>query len=400
MSAVRELAEQLRGAKEDIVDRWNQACDADAALDLTGRLTRAEFRDNIPSAIEEFCRVLASADDDEATDGIDEAVSKHGHHRWKQGFSLIQLVRDWGHLNQVLISFIEAFCEARLVPSAVRARALHSLAAFMTEAVSSSVRRFDELRQAQAASLTRDLGSLRDEFERVTQARSQMLREAAHDIRGGLSAVVTATDVLKLSAGANESFVDVLDALDRGVASVSEMLESLLDLSRLEAGVESVELLSVDIAGVLRQLADRHRATAAEKGLELRCSGPHELLVKTDPNKVRRIAQNLLVNALQHTTQGEVALSWSAADDRWVMQLADTGPGIQDIAGSAIAQELDSPDLKTSASSASLSYTGEGIGLAIVKRLCEMLDAGVLLDSTAGRGTTIRVEFPLTYPDP
>lgn len=395
---LRDLADHLQACREDLVDRWRLACEADEELELVSRLTREQFRNNIPSAIDALCRALVAEDDVSSATGIEREVARHGHHRWKQGFNLHQLIRDWGHFNRVLVDAIDVFFSERSPEEASdRSLALHRLAGYMTGAASSSVRRFDELKQTQAASLAEDLASLRQEFERLSQARGRMLREAAHDIRGGLSAVVAASDVLKLSTDGNQSLDDVLDTMDRGVRSVSELLDSLLDLSRLEAGADPPELMSVDIAEVLTELAKQERSIAARKGLALRWSGPEPLLVRTDPGKVRRIAQNLLVNALQHTQRGEVRLSWAREQDRWILEVADTGPGIQNLTGSPVARELDNPDLGESPPlpKATLSYTGEGIGLTIVKRLCEVLDAGVSLESEPGKGTTFRVEISL-----
>lgn len=398
---LRDLADHLQARKEHVVDGWRQACESDGELELVSRLTRDQFRNNLPSALDELCRALVADGDLSSSETIEQEVARHGHHRWKQGFNLRQLIRDWGHFNQVIVDEIDTFFSERPPDEAPnRSLALHRLAGYMLEAASGSVRRFDELRQAQAASMAEDLENLRQEFDRLTAARGRMLREAAHDLRGGLSAVVASSDVLKLAAEGNESLSDVLDTMDRGLGSVSEMLESLLDLSRLEAGADPPEVLSVDIGEVLKELVHQHRNYAVDKGLTLQWDGPDPFWVRTDPGKVRRIAQNLLVNAIQHTRQGAVHLSWARDEERWTLAVADTGPGIQDLTGSLMAQELDHPDLAESPPmpKATLSYTGEGIGLTIVKRLCELLDAGISLESELGKGTTFRVEIPFDEP--
>ncbi|MBK1705204.1 sensor histidine kinase [Halochromatium glycolicum] len=396
--ALHDLADHLSASKEEIVDRWRQVCERDAELVLVSRLTREQFRNNIPSAIDEVCRALLADGAPPSTAAIEQEVARHGHHRWKQGFNLHQLIRDWGHFNQVMVERIDAFfCGRGPEDAPQRSLALRCLSDYMLEAASSSVRRFEELRQAQAASTAEDLRNLRQEFEQLTTARGRMLREAAHDLRGGLSAVVSASDVLKLSTEGDQSLSDVLETMDRGIRSVSEMLESLLDLSRLEAGADPPERRSVDIAEVLAELVRQHRTSANEKGLTLRWDGPDSLWVCTDPGKVRRIAQNLLVNALQHTRHGEVRLSCARGKDHWVLEVADTGPGIQDVSGSAVARELDRPERGQSLPQpkTTLSYTGEGIGLTIVKRLCEILDAEISLSSRPAKGSTFRVELPL-----
>ena len=363
------LANYLQSQQSVILDRWKQECEADDALGVVSRLTREEFRNNIFAAIDGLCRVLTAGSDEASSDVIRTEVAKHGHHRWKQGFSLMQLIRDWGILNRVLVGMIEEYLQKDSpVTTTERTKALDRLAAFMTEATSSSVRRFDALRRAEAASVAKDLNAAKEQFEKVTETRGQLLREAAHDIRGGLSAIAGASEALKLSQSSNESFAAMLEVLDRGVQSVKQMLNSLLDLSRLESGADNVELLSVNIADVLSQLATEYTAVASGKGLILSSNGPKELFVQTDPQKVRRIAQNLIVNALQQTSHGEVRLSWSKEETRWIMRVSDTGPGIQNLVGAPVAQELDEQDLDREASTLETSHPhrGEGIGLTIM----------------------------------
>lgn len=395
-----ELADHLRTHQERIVEEWDRGCKSDEALAVASTLTRAEFRNNIPAAIAGLCAVIRRGPDDGLIDFIREQVAKHGHHRWKQGFSLRQLIRDWGHLNRVLIITIQDFFRAQQGETADEQRcAMDRLAVFITEATSNSVRRFDDLRRSEAAALAHDLRDTKSRFEQITKARGDLLREAAHDIRGGLSAIAGASAVLKL--GEPQSLSELLDVLDQGVNSVLEMLNSLLELSRLEAGAETLEMQTVDVAKLLMDLAAEWRPKATAKSLELTTSGPQEAIVRTDPSKVRRIAQNLLANALQYTTEGEVGLSWELGSLNWTLRVTDTGPGIQDVQGSAIAREMDHQDRDREhpMQAGPQAYSGEGIGLTIVKRLCDMFDASISLDSAAGRGTCFTIEIPLRVAD-
>ncbi|KFI23114.1 sensor histidine kinase [Nitrosococcus oceani] len=401
-----ELSRYLNSEQKTIIKRWMKACKEDAALGAAAKLTYTEFCNNIPAAMDELCRILKCENKPASSGRVKCEVAKHGHHRWKQGFSLKELIRDWGHLNQVLITTIETFFQVHYPhATADRIKALERMADFMIEATSHSVRRFDGLRQAEAAALTQDLELARAQFERLTEARGKLLREATHDIRGGLSAIEGASAILNITKKPNESFTHILDILNAGVNSVKDMLDSLLELSRLESGADEVELLSVNIADVLQQLAAEYQAVALKKDLRLSTEGPAEMWVRTDPEKVRRIAQNILTNALKHTSSGEVHLSWELETQRWIMHVSDTGPGMQAVLGSPVAQELNHPDsafgvrLNRSSStiSSDYSYTGEGIGLTIVKRLCDLLDASISLDSELGQGTRFVVEFPRNY---
>ena len=142
--------------------------------------------------------------------------------------------------------------------------------------------------------------------------------------------------------------------------------------------------------------------------------------------KTQRIAQNLLLNALKYTRRGGVTVSWgdSRQNDahRWMLCVTDTGPGLHAGPGAPIAGALEeatedarqveetartglkeAADKTTPPSTAAVDTSpvhqqrGEGIGLSIVKRLCELLDASIEMDSTLGEGTALRVVFPRSY---
>jgi len=107
------LARHLVDNHEAIIERWMALCESDEELShISSRLTRTEFRDNIPPALEGLCRILAG-DAVERSPAIQAEVARHGHHRWRQGFSLRELIRDWGHLNRVVVAVFEGFCRAQ-----------------------------------------------------------------------------------------------------------------------------------------------------------------------------------------------------------------------------------------------------------------------------------------------
>ncbi len=149
------------------------------------------------------------------------------------------------------------------------------------------------------------------------------------------------------------------------------------------------------------------------------------MAVEGDAVKVRRIAQNLILNALHYTDRGGVRVTWEAIDTidarRWLLCVKDTGPGFDDGAATPVAAALKegTDDLNTverageqvgmaapeiqpartldRESTSRPHKAGEGIGLSIVKRICELLDATLELQTSPGQGTTFRVNFPRSY---
>jgi signal transduction histidine kinase len=117
--------------------------------------------------------------------------------------------------------------------------------------------------------------------------------------------------------------------------------------------------------------------------------------------KIRRIAQNLILNAVKFTRDGGVTVSWgdSEANDpkRWALSIQDTGPGIHSDAGKPMSNALEGKSEPPRGDQSDVTDAGEGIGLSIVKRLCDMLDASMELKSVEGAGTTFRILFPRHY---
>jgi len=162
-------------------------------------------------------------------------------------------------------------------------------------------------------------------------------------------------------------------------------------------------------------------------GLFMKTAGPDTLPVEGDAVKTERIAQNLLLNALKYTVRGGVTVSWgdSRQNDahRWMLCVEDTGPGFHAGPGAPMAGALEeateearqveetartgvkgpAPNEPPSSDIAAVDGRpvhqgrGEGIGLSIVKRLCELLDATIEMDSTAGEGTSLRIVSPRRY---
>jgi signal transduction histidine kinase len=204
------------------------------------------------------------------------------------------------------------------------------------------------------------------------------------------------------------------------------MLTSLLDLARLEAGLEQRADQPFDAADVLRELCSSIRLLAEAKGLRVAAHGPVSLAVRGDEVKVRRIAQNLLLNALKYTDEGGVEVRWQGEPNgRWSFCVGDTGPGLpvgtaakieSELADATQAArhagatpdcrfddvELDAPAPTTNEDpelTRPLLRHGEGIGLAIVRRLSDLLDATLEVDSQPGNGTRFRVLLPRVYED-
>ncbi len=431
-AAMNDVALQLGERQAQILARWRKRVSGDPQIVGISHMTRSQFNDHIPLILDTFCAKLSAApnpsqdlvEENEAKET--EMAQQHSQHRWQQGYQIRSLVREWGHLNSCVI---EALDSLPLDQSALSpARSLW--AEFVGQNVGEGVAEYESLLQSEAGSRLGDLESALDTMRLLEAERGEMLREVSHDLRGGLSVVSGASSLLGHEKMNDADRDHVVSILQSGVRSVTQMLGDLMTIARLEAGHEKRENLAFDAGQLLRQLGIDAQLLAGEKGLFLRAEGPQSFIVQGDSSKVHRIAQNLLLNALKYTHSGGVILSWQAiSDTQWSLTLSDTGPGLarsnaaplagkiakatddaQEIgaqpggespSGPSQTEKLKTPaaEVKSAPDGASTLtlQPGEGIGLSIVRRLCELLDATLELESGAGQGSTFRVVLPRFY---
>lgn len=355
-------------------------------------------------------------------------------HRWQQGYDIREAVREWGHLQTVIMRELDLYAVShpRLEPEVMPA-ARESLVRLCAEGTCESASRYVRLQQAAAASRVRDLESSLSALQALEEERAKLLRETAHDLRGTVGVLASTTALLakpQIEGAAREHFHGLLQ---QRIGSMSALLTDLVELARLEAGQSPLKIERFDAAARLREYCEMLRPAAAERNLFLKWKGPRSLPVEGDSLKLQRIVQNLLLNALKATRHGGVVVRWSAGKEttarQWLLSIGDTGPGFAlqsagplrhalkratDAAHHAAAarhaevhatgrsNELEQrrPEDVLAAASGPSSATlpsGEGIGLSIVKRLCELLGATLELETAPGHGTTIRIAFPVRY---
>lgn len=425
------LATYLLEQHERILTAWTAAVDADPTLTTASQLSRTQFRDHIPEVLVQFAANLRrTAPAPETTEGeeLTERTPsvKHGMHRWQQGYRLSEVLREWGLLQQCLVQVLNEYEAAHPeIDLWVIAQARLVVAELHSQGISQSATEYDRLRQAEVAGHVRELEQTLGVLSDLDRRRGNELRETSHDITGSLTVLHSAVQMLARPTATEESRERIVKWLHTGVSTLSRLLNDLMDLARLEAGQEQRNVALFDVAVLLRELCVTYQALAEQRGLFLNAEGSATLLVEGDAIKIHRIAQNLVLNALKYTVQGGVTVSWEDSEAaHWTLIVQDTGPGLRAGPTTPMAQalevatmtahELEGADMPTSdASSQALPQPimpqsalpeqqqsmrpGEGIGLSIVKRLCELLDASLELESTPGSGSTFRVLLPRQY---
>jgi signal transduction histidine kinase len=399
------LALHLKGRREAILQAWQLAIRWDPKVTTGDSLPRVQLLDHIPSMLATFERALC-VPTDSAADTVQEAgqqpAAAHGLQRWRQGYDLREVTRELGKLNECVVAELEAYTAAHTdLSHAVTASARRVWAAMCSTGIEESVGQYFELQKQEAAGHVKDLEGALAEIRELEQQRGDLWRQAAHDLRGNLGVVANATVALTHGHLRESSRDDFVRILMRNVTSLHHLLDDVTSLARLQAGREQRRIEPLDVTAIMQQLCEGIRPLAQQHCLFLRCEGPPGFAADGDAVKIRRIAQNLILNAVKFTREGGITVSWgdSEANDRkrWVLSIQDTGPGIHSDAGKPLSNALEGKPKPRRSDDPAASDSGEGIGLSIVKRLCDMLDASIELKSVEGVGTTFRILFPRQY---
>jgi signal transduction histidine kinase len=431
-AALAAYIAQRRGA---ILQAWRKAVTSDPTLTSGASLPRAQLHDHIPALLLDFEQRLAAGGAAKAADLKDaKKVQKgdaaaHGLHRWQQGFDLAEVTRELSQLNICVVVELDSYAAANPeLDRAVMPSARAIWAQQYGAAIGASTSQYFRLQQLEANSHIRDLEHALEALRELEQHRAQLWQQAAHDLRGNLGVVANATAALASANASELARGNFLRLLDRNVSALRHLLNDVTSLARLQGGQEHRRAERMDAAAVLRDVCEGLQVYAQERNLFLRFNGPPALWVEGDPVKTRRIIQNLVLNAIKYTQEGGVTVSWGDSDggdaERWFVQVQDTGPGFHAGPGSQLAGALEEAtdqarQISTDATQGEVTHAdgslaetrelerhdprqvhqnaGEGIGLSIVKRLCELLDATLEVESKIDLGTTFRVLLPRRY---
>ena len=231
----------------------------------------------------------------------------------------------------------------------------------------------------------------KEDAERANLAKSKFLAAASHDLRQPVQALMFFTSALTLKIKDTPA-ASMLDDLQQSLEGLNLLLESLLDVSRLDAGVVAPHIETVPLAPLLERIANEHSLVAHGKGIGLTVM-PSRAFVRSDPTLLGRILGNLVANAVRYTPKGRILVGVRHAGANLRIEVWDTGIGIPADRSEEIFQEftqLGNPERDRS--------QGLGLGLAIVRRLARLLDHPLALRSEPGRGSMFSVEVPQAAP--
>ena len=225
------------------------------------------------------------------------------------------------------------------------------------------------------------------EAEQVAQLKSNLLNNMSHELRTPITNITGYAEVIMEEVDApHDAFAEQIRQSGR---RLSDTLQSVLDMAQIESGTLDVDPQRVAVSDVVRDVVDRHSQTIDEKGLTVNFDVPDDCALRTDRTLLYRILNNLLENAVKFTETGPIWVTVEPMQSGVRVRVRDTGVGI----AAAFRPHLFEP-FKQESEGVAREYEGTGLGLALTKRLVDLLGGGIEVDSTKGEGSVFTVELP------
>ena len=233
----------------------------------------------------------------------------------------------------------------------------------------------------------------KQQLEEATRLKSEFLSNMSHELRTPLNSVLALSRVLSVQGATRltEDERGYLSIIERNGRHLLSLINDILDLAKIESGRQDIFHETVALEKLAAEIVDGLAVLAREKGISLSLLPQRDLpAAVTDVKKLRQILQNLIGNAVKFTAQGGVTVRLRAEADQFLVEVEDTGIGIEPQYLDSIFQEFRQADGSTSR-----SFEGTGLGLAIVKKTARLLGGDVTVSSEPGQGSLFCLRLPL-----
>ncbi|MBW2731256.1 MAG: HAMP domain-containing protein [Deltaproteobacteria bacterium] len=264
-----------------------------------------------------------------------------------------------------------------------------AIALVNTQALANAEHLTRELEQRNIALLQR-----RDQLQEMNRLKSEFLARVSHELRTPLNAILGYTELLTdgIYGEVTARQEQRLGGIEESATNLLELINQILDLSRVEAGRMAVHLEEINPVELVREVVELAAALVRECPYELEMVAPEApIALSTDPTKVRQILVNMLSNAIKFTTDGGVRVGVESHKENVCIWVEDTGIGIEHADLALIFDEFRQVDGSTTR-----RHGGSGLGLAISRKLAALIGASIKVESHLGKGSTFTLVLPFS----
>ena len=233
----------------------------------------------------------------------------------------------------------------------------------------------------------------KEQAEAGSRAKSQFLANMSHELRTPLNAILGYSELImdNIYGEVPDKIRDVINRVEHNGRHLLDLINDILDLSKIEAGQLSLTLNDYSMKAVVEAVLSTVESLASEKKLDLKATVDPELPIGCgDEQRITQVLLNLVGNAIKFTDTGEVVVRASRSNGAFLVSVTDTGPGICEAEQQSIFEEFRQAD-----NSSTREKGGTGLGLAIAKRMVEMHGGRLWVESIPGEGATFSFTLPV-----
>ena len=390
-----QLAAYLDQQREVITQSWIDAARGNPDMQGVETLAPEELRDHLPHIFDDFLATLRTDGGEAARDDSREHARTHGRFRWQQNYRLDEVLRELNIIRRMILRHgVNPFVRQQTGFTEAHNHKAHDLIErFFEDVEIGSIEQFTHSREGGLRDSGAELQTANEQLAKVDASRLQLMRTVSHELRNILNGLSSALAVLSVEELESER-QKMLSICRQNFADMNSLLEELMNYSALISGQIRRDVAAFE-AGVLREeLTINFRSRAEVRGLafESRCEAELGELV-SDRRKIKQILTNLITNAIKYRKReekhGRLTMEFLAAGDKhWKLAVQDTGIGIAPGDLERVFDEF------RRVSENSRSVQGMGLGLAITRRLVELLEGTIRVESELGKGTRFEVTLP------
>jgi signal transduction histidine kinase len=311
-----------------------------------------------------------------------EWISKSGGAAAREGVPLVETTRGHQHWRDILVDVVREEGARRCTSPEVTEEVIKAIHFNADASLVRIANAYDmQLRETNA------------QLSRASQFKSEFLAKMSHQLRTPLTAIIGFCEVLTQGMDGELSRDQAQDVaeIQKGGLVLLELVNDILDLSKIEAGKIEIDIQEVDLPTVVDQVIASMHQIAESKALILTRDLSSEVSkVTADPGRVREILTNLVSNAIKFTSTGSVAIRGMPVGAMAEISVLDTGIGIEPAAHKRIFEEF-----RQASDNISRDYGGTGLGLSIARKLVELQGGQMGLESEPGKGSRFWFTLPI-----
>jgi len=388
------LANHLDAQREAIREQWIKAVRSSPEIPSAQKLSHAELSDHLPDLFNDLLVYLRTSAGGDARQKTIEAARKHGKGRWDHGYNLAELVRElWSVHRLILRDVVRTFASAFSAWDSEVEEAEELVSSFFQDTLVGSVEQYVENFASQLRKASESVTEANEKLSKTDISRLQLIRTVSHDLGNFLNSLTWVVSAFGHETDEAKRH-KMIEVTERNLADMRALLGELTDYSVLLAGQVEPDFEQISLRSLCEDLAASFSRMAKANGMRLKIQWNADLAtVRSDRRRIKQIVGNLMSNAIkyrrQESAEGSVEMFFvSLASDRWQLIVKDTGIGIPDDQLLNVFQEFQRVAPRG-------EIQGAGLGLAITKRLVELLRGEISVSSELGKGTEFAITFPI-----